>query len=181
MLPAVELADIHGQHQFNFQHAAISKEDSKKWLDFAFRHDFERNGPSIYRICRTTLDGWKRYKNDADARVQARFAWESRSLGSGYAAALWAMERHLRGTNAAQAAKVGALRQEVVAEFGWSSRMISAALGPVLRWSSRREERRLAAGHTYEPDPIVERRNWGAGAAEERRAPALITLATQED
>ena len=47
-------------------------------LDWAFRRDFERNGPSIYRICRTTLDGWRRYKNDPDPRVRARFAWEAR-------------------------------------------------------------------------------------------------------
>ena len=54
--------------------------DSKHWLDFAFRRDFERNGPSIYRICRTTLDGWRRYKNDADSRVRERFAREARAL-----------------------------------------------------------------------------------------------------
>jgi hypothetical protein len=35
-------------------------------------------------------------------------------------------------------------------------------LGPVLLWSARREERRLAAGQTYEPPTIVERRNWTA-------------------
>ena len=96
MLDDVDLADIHGQHAFNFQHAAISREDSKRFLDWAFRRDFERNGPSLYRICRTTLDGWRRYKNDADPRVRARFAWEARSLRDGYAAALWAMEKHLR-------------------------------------------------------------------------------------
>ena len=55
MLEGVNLADIHGQHRFNFRHAAISREDSKRFLDSAFRRDFERNGPSIYRICRTTL------------------------------------------------------------------------------------------------------------------------------
>ena len=98
MLPGVNLADIHGQHEFNFEHAAISAKDSKHWLDFAFRRDFERNGPSIYRICRTTLDGYRRYKNDADSRVRERFAREARALGSGYAAALWAMEHHLRRT-----------------------------------------------------------------------------------
>src|SRR4030095_2211113 len=65
MLAGVNLADIHGQHEFNFAHAAISAKDSKYWLDFAFQRDFERNGPSIYRICRTTLDGYRRYKNDA--------------------------------------------------------------------------------------------------------------------
>ncbi len=96
MLENVDLADIHGQDQFNFKHAAISREDSKRWLDWAFRRDFELNGPSIYRICRTTLEGWLRYKNDPDARVRARFAFEARSLRDGYAAALWAMERHLR-------------------------------------------------------------------------------------
>ena len=176
MLPDVPLADIHGQNEFNFEHAAISKKDSKRWLDFAFRRDFERNGPSIYRICRTTLEGWKRYKNDADARVRARFAWEARSLRDGYAAALWAMERHLRQTNAAVAEKVRALREEVSAEFGLISRVVGNVLGPLLLWSARREERRLSAGHTYEPAPIIERRNWEGGVLEERRSPALVTL-----
>ena len=161
MLKGVDLADIHGQHQFNFEHAAIPRADSKHWLDWAFRHDFERNGPSIYRICRTTLEGWRRYKNDHDPRVRARFAWEARSLRDGYAAALWAMERHLRETNEAVSQKVRSLRQEIGREFGLASRMVSRALGPVLLWSARREERRLAAGHTYEPRTIIERRNWG--------------------
>ena len=105
MLEGVDLADIHGQDQFNFQHAAISREDSKRFLDWAFRRDFERNGPSIYRICRTTLEGWLRYKNDPDPRVRARFAWEARPLQDGYAAALWAMEKHLRRTNPAVSAE----------------------------------------------------------------------------
>ena len=160
MLDGVDLADIHGQHQFNFQHAAISREESKKFLDGAFRRDFERNGPSIYRICRTTLNGWLRYKNDPDSRVRARFAWEARSLKDGYAAALWAMEKHLRATNPAVSARIRELRWEVGREFGLASRMVTTLLGPVLRWSARREERRLQAGVTYEPQTIIERRNW---------------------
>jgi radical SAM superfamily enzyme YgiQ (UPF0313 family) len=160
MLDGVNLADIHGQHQFNFRHAAISREDSKKFLDEAFRRDFERNGPSIYRICRTTLDGWLRYKNDPDARVRARFAWEARSLKDGYAAALWAMEKHLRPANPAVSEKIRALRREVGREFGLMSRVATLVVGPLLLWSSRREARRLAQGQTYEPQTIVERRNW---------------------
>jgi len=160
MLEGVELADIHGQHRFNFQHAAISREDSKKFLDWAFRRDFERNGPSIYRICRTTLEGWLRYKNDPDLRVRARFAREARPLKDGYSAALWAMEKHSRRGNPAIAEKIRALRLEVGREFGLMSRVVAHALGPVLWWSARREERRLAAGQTYEPETIVERRNW---------------------
>ena len=160
MLDGVNLADIHGQDQFNFRHAAISREDSKKFLDEAFRRDFERNGPSIYRICRTTLDGWLRYKNDPDTRVRARFAWEARSLKDGYAAALWAMEKHLRTTNPAVSEKIRALRKEVGREFGLMSRVATLVVGPLLAWSARREERRLAQGQTYEPQTIVERRNW---------------------
>jgi radical SAM superfamily enzyme YgiQ (UPF0313 family) len=162
MLKGVSLADIHGQHAFNFKHAAISRADSKVFLDQAFRRDFERNGPSIYRICRTTFDGWRRYKNDPDPRVRARFQWEARALKDGYAAALWAMEKHLAGANRAVAEQVRALRAEIGREFGFVSRMVSRALGPVLLWSARREERRLDAGQTYEPPTIIERRNWTA-------------------
>jgi radical SAM superfamily enzyme YgiQ (UPF0313 family) len=162
MLENIDLADIHGQDQFNFKHAAISREDSKRWLDWAFRRDFERNGPSIYRICRTTLEGWMRYKNDPDARVRARFAFEARSLRDGYAAALWAMERHLRGANATVSEKIHELRSEIGGEFGFASRMVSRALGPVLLWSARREERRLAKGFTYEPPTVIERTHWSA-------------------
>jgi len=176
MLDGVDLADIHGQNQFNFQHAAISREDSKRFLDFAFRRDFERNGPSIYRICRTTFDGWLRYKNDPDPRVRARFAWEARALRDGYAAALWAMEKHLRRTNQAVSAKIRALRQDVGREFGLVSRLVSRALGPVLLWSARREESRLAAGQTYEPSTIVERRNWDVAQAFLGPLPGLPVL-----
>lgn len=53
--------------------------------------------------------------------------------------------------------------QEVGREFGLMSRMVARALGPVLLWSTRREEKRLAAGQTYEPSTIIERRNWIVG------------------
>jgi hypothetical protein len=106
------------------------------------------------------MEGWLRYKNDPDPRVRARFAWEARSLRDGYAAALWAMEKHLRGANAAVAEKIRALRKDVGREFGLFSRIATRAVGPVLLWSAKREEKRLAAGQTYEPRTIVERRNW---------------------
>jgi hypothetical protein len=180
MLPGIDLADIHGQDRFNFQHAAISREDSKRWLDWAFRRDFELNGPSIYRICRTTLEGWLRYKNDPDPRVRARFQWEARSLRDGYAAALWAMEKHLRRTNQAVSQRIRELRNDVGREFGLLSRVVSRAIGPVLLWSVRREERRLAKGQTYEPRTIIERRNWDWAAPLVSPAPGVAGLTTQE-
>ncbi len=181
MIENVDLADIHGQDRFNFRHAAISREDSKRLLDWAFRRDFERNGPSIYRICRTILEGWRRYKDDPDPRVRARFAWEARSLRDGYAAALWAMEKHLEETNLAVSRKIRALRKEVCREFGLVAALASRVLGPVLLWSARREERRLAEGRTYEPAPIIERRNWTWPARVESTAPRIPTFSVQEE
>ena len=40
------------------------------------------------------------------------------------------------------------------------SRSTRAFLGPLLLWASKREDKRLARGQTYEPPTIVERRNW---------------------
>jgi uncharacterized Tic20 family protein len=37
---------------------------------------------------------------------------------------------------------------------------VAGLLGPVLLWTSRREEKRLAQGKTYEPQTFIEHRNW---------------------
>jgi radical SAM superfamily enzyme YgiQ (UPF0313 family) len=159
MLDDVDLADIHGQDMFNFRHAAISREQSKYFLDWAFRRDFERNGPSLYRVWKTTLEGWKRYKNYPDTRVRRRFEWEARALKSVASGLLWAMEYQLRRTNRRLSGQVRALRHDLGREFGLPSR-IAAALGPAILWSTRREQRRLERGVTYEPATVIERRNW---------------------
>jgi len=161
MLPDIDLADIHGQFKFNFEHAAIPRDDSQKLLDWAFLRDFERNGPSLYRIFRTTLEGWKRYKNDPDPRIRERFEFEVRQLKSAASACLWAMERRLKKTNQAISEQIRTLRREVEKEFGLLSRLTAGFAGPVLLWTTRREERRLAAGRVYEPPTIIERHNWG--------------------
>jgi radical SAM superfamily enzyme YgiQ (UPF0313 family) len=160
LLPDVNLADIHGQHKFNFEHGAISRDESKQFLDWAFRRDFARNGPSLYRICRTMLQGWQRYKSDLDPRVRQRFVWEMEKLRGPYNAALWAMERQLRRANSDVGERVRTLRREVEKEFGLATKMTARLLGPVLLWTTRREEKRLAQGKTYEPPTFLERTNW---------------------
>jgi Radical SAM superfamily/B12 binding domain len=160
MLQDVDLADIHGQYKFNFQHAAISRDDSQKFLDWAFFRDFELNGPSVYRICQTTFQGWTRYKNHPDPRVRARFQWESENLRKAYGAALWAMEHRLKKTNAEVSERVHALRRSIENEFGALTKWVTHLAGPVMLWLNHREERRLARGQVYEPPSIIERRNW---------------------
>ncbi len=156
----VDLADIHGQFKFNFKHAAISRDDSQRFLDWAFKFDFDKNGPSLYRICETMFQGWKRYKNYPDFRVRARFLAEGAKLKGTYNAALWAMEKHLRKTNAAVAQKIHVLRRQIEDEFGLVARVVRWVTGPLLLWSSRREEKRLARGIAYEPPTFVDRHNW---------------------
>jgi radical SAM superfamily enzyme YgiQ (UPF0313 family) len=165
LLSAVDLADTHGQYKFNFRHAAISRDDSKKFLDWAFRRDFERNGPSLYRMCRTMLQGWRLYKECSDGRVRERFARQAKKLKSSYNAALWVMEREFRRVNRSVSEEIHSLRREVEKEFPVTARVAASVLGPVLLWFARREEKRLAAGRTYEPPFFIERTNWRAGAS----------------
>ena len=160
LLHDVDYADVHGQFKFNFKHAAISREDSKRFLDWAFWRDFEMNGPSLYRIARTLLAGWKRYKEWPDARVRERFASEMKRLSGIYSSALWAMEREFKKVDAQVSEQIRAVREEFRKESGLISRAMPAVLGPIFLWTTRREDRRLARGKTYEPPMILERRNW---------------------
>jgi hypothetical protein len=112
MLDSVDLADIHGQFKFSFKNDAIFRDDSQRFLDFAFWHDFERNGPSLYRMCETMLKGWKRYRDYPDPRVRERFEREIVKLRSGYNAALWAMEHQLRSINSSVSEQIQSLRKK---------------------------------------------------------------------
>ena len=169
----VDLADIHGQDAFNFRHAAITREDSSKFLNWAFRRDFERNGPSLFRVCRTTFEGWKRHKNDPDPRVRERFQREARLLRHVWAAVLWAIERRIGKDNGPVALQVRALRRELEQEFGLVAAIAGRLLGPILWWTSLREEKRLAAGRSYEPSTIIGRRNWVEPKERLEHSPAI--------
>ena len=160
LLADVDPADIHGQFKFNFRHAAISREDSKRFLDWAFWRDFEHNGPSLCRMCQTMLMGWQRYKDYPDPRVRERFTREVKKLSSAYNAALWVMEQEFKKVNRSVSDRIHKLRREVEKEFPVVARLTAASLGPILLWSTRREEKRLAKGRTYEPPTFVERSNW---------------------
>jgi hypothetical protein len=154
----VPLADMHGQHQFTFRHPHITPRASKEYLDRAFSLDYERNGPSLFRLVRTTWERWLKYGADADARVRARLAGDRSKLANGYGAALWAMEHYLRRENAAVSERIGELRRQVEAELGGWSRAMNRGVGSVLLWSSRREARRHPQGRHLEPRTFVEYR-----------------------
>jgi radical SAM superfamily enzyme YgiQ (UPF0313 family) len=160
LLQDVDPADIHGQYKFNFRHKAIPRELSKALLDWAFEEDFRVNGPSLYRICRTTLQGWRRHCHHTEQRIRERFWREARGLHHVYPAMLWAMERFLRQPNPAVSSSIGALRREIQREFGMLAKCCAHLAGPFLLWTSHREAVRLKAGFCYEPSTFLERKNW---------------------
>ena len=70
------------------------------------------------------------------------------------------MEKRLKRANHGISDQIRSLRKEVEQEFGLAARSARTFLGPVLWWTSRREDKRLARGQTYEPPTFIERRNW---------------------
>ncbi len=160
ILQDIDPGDVHGQDKFNFVHAAIARDDSKRFLDWAFWRDFEANGPSLYRMAQTIFAGWRRYRNYSDPRVRERFAREMKKVSTAYNAALWVMEREFRKVNQAVSEQIHSLRRQIEREFPVTAHLAATMLGPVMLWTSRREEKRLSAGQTYEPSTILERRNW---------------------
>jgi radical SAM superfamily enzyme YgiQ (UPF0313 family) len=150
------LSDIHGQLIFNYRHPNINDEQSAEYMIRAFNRDFQRNGPSVVRIVRTTLTGWQRYKNHPDHCIRDRYAWEARELGTTFSALVGAAKLYYR-KNPAMYAKISALLRDLHAEYGWKSRIYSSIGGPLVLRQIRKEEKRLASGWTYEPPTFYER------------------------
>jgi radical SAM superfamily enzyme YgiQ (UPF0313 family) len=162
-------ADAHGQHRFNFRHSHIEAGRETELLLRAFRRDFETNGPSVVRVARTLLQGWRRHRAHPEPRVRERFRRECAGLSTVWAGALWASERWL-GRGTALAGKVGALRREIEAEFGLAARLAGPLVGSAVLLAMRRERSRLRRGHRYEPPTFYES-NSAAACGTGRGAP----------
>lgn len=149
-------SDIHGQLKLNYRHPALNDQQTAELMVRAFNRDFEVNGPSTTRIVRTTLAGYRRYKNHPDQRVRRRFVWEARELATSFSAVVAAARLYYRD-KPVMYAKMTALLRELNAEFGWKSRVSAAIGGRWLLRKIRKEEKRLAAGFGYEPPTFYER------------------------
>jgi radical SAM superfamily enzyme YgiQ (UPF0313 family) len=149
-------ADNHGQYRFNYRHEHIKDGKETEYLRSAFSRDFEVNGPSLARMIRTMLNGWKRYKNHPDPCIRKRMAWEIKYLKTTYAAAVWAMKRWYRDDQRMHD-MIGSLLSDLYKEFGWKTRIIAPLLGIFAHTAAKREQQRLAAGWTYEPKIFYEK------------------------
>ena len=148
-------ADTHGQFRFNYRHPNIPAGLESELIVRAFQRDFSVNGPSMLRVLHTTLAGWKRHKNHPDQRIRRRFAWEVQGMATTYSAVAAAVKRYYR-KNPALYDKISRLLEEMNREFGWTSRLFAAIVGPYVLRKIRQEEKRLAQGWTYEPPTFYE-------------------------
>jgi hypothetical protein len=145
-------SDIHGQLRFAHRHAHIPPGDETGFLLKAFSRDFEANGPSIMRMARATLRGYKKYSKHPDKRVRARFERESCTLPHQYAAVLWAT-RQWYPKNSPIWREADSILQDLFRQFGWTSRL-AASLGG--RWVFRALKKEVTR-ESGEPPTFYER------------------------
>ena len=155
MLPLKErpVEDWHGQYRFNYRHPHIPPGAETELMERAFKRDFERNGPSMLRMFETQLDGFLRHRDDADARVRARFAKATSAPWAIFAAGLtWAARRWFAAQgNVMVTARLDGFLAKLHGAFGWKTRASAPVLGRIFYQALLREERRQAAGITKDP------------------------------
>jgi hypothetical protein len=71
--------------KWNTRPKPAKRPSERMLLDQAFRVDFERNGPSLFRLMQTMMRRWQRYRSDADPRVRARVKVALRSFAQAMA------------------------------------------------------------------------------------------------
>lgn len=149
------LPEIHGQARFNYRHPHITGGQESDLLLRAFQRDFSVNGPSLMRIVKTTLAGWRRHRDHPDPRVRDRFNWEAKDLPTVWAAAVNAARKYY-AHRPAMREKMTNLLDELVAEFGFKAKLMAMLGGPFVHWKMRGEQRRLNRGVTHEPPTFFE-------------------------
>ena len=150
-----DAADTHGQLKFNYKHPHLKNGIETNFILKAFNRDFEVNGPSILRVIRTGLAGFKRYRKHPDLRIRRRFAQEAKNLPTTQAGALWAARRwyadkpELRG-------RIHASLRDLYQTFGLKARLAAPLIGLYLLHKLKDEAQRLQLGWTYEPPTFYE-------------------------
>ena len=160
-------ADAHGQYRFNYRHPHIHDGQEEHFLRRAFERDFEINGPSLARLIEKTLNGWQNNKNHPDPRIRARYARKAKTLRLSYAGAVWAMKKWYVGNEPVHG-RLKTLLKSLYREFGWKTRLVAALSGVYLFRQMKREEKRLAAGWTYEPPAFYEKNQAALKAVQAR-------------
>ena len=161
--------DTHGQLRFAHRHPHIPAGMETQFLLKAFERDFAVNGPSFVRLVRTLLSGYVRYRNAADPRVRARFAYEAEDLRGPFAAGLWAAARWY-AKDPVMRKLIKAVLHDLYKHLGWRARLAAWVMGPLVYRRLCKEQQGLRRGWTYEPQTCCEKTNQPAQADQKMAA-----------
>jgi hypothetical protein len=85
LLHSIPYEEWHGQHQIWFKHPEFSLADTERILREAFQKDYEVLGPSLLRVYRTTLNGYKRLADAKTAMLRTKRAALAKECRKKYA------------------------------------------------------------------------------------------------
>jgi hypothetical protein len=144
----------HGQNQLNWNHPAFPGTEARRWLDLAFRRDFEANSSSLYRMAETSLRGYRTL-----AALPSRDAClEARMHQLGRRARLYSHLMPVIGGRPAndrerlRARALDAQQRELLGPLGFAERLLR--LGAGLR-AAQWDLRLKWFGDRIQPDTIV--------------------------
>ncbi len=164
----MKISDCHGQYRFNHRHPHIPPGEEEKILIDAFQQDLNINGPSLYRLIKTILSGWQRYQHSHDQRIRKRYLVDVAPLRTMYAGAVWAMRKWYRREKHLYE-KLDNLLKEIYSTLGLQPRIVAPVVGRYVFYAMKREEKKLAAGWTLEPDTFLENNQAAVGLQSGRK------------
>ncbi len=138
------LEEWHGQKMLNFRHPHFLGDSAERWINRAFRLEYEINSSTLYRVTETALRGYQHLaatlaaRSTRDLCLETRMAQLARRARE-YGNTLPALE--LLGVNETEKARARALDRELTQVLGPPSvkdRIIrKVVIGLVARWQLR--------------------------------------------
>lgn len=134
--------ETHGQSVQNWTHPHLSDEETEKRLDRAFEQDFEKLGPSLYRMMKVHRDGYLKTAKWDHELVQMRRKKMKKNFVL-YIPILHAMYKDLRRIKHPLANDVKNLKYSLIKITGFRGMISRHFISPYIRLSLRKEKRRF--------------------------------------
>lgn len=160
----------HGQKELAWRHPAFPGDAPQRWLERAFRQDYELNSSSMYRVVETAFRGWSRLaaRPDRDPCLEHRMRRLARRTRA-WSPMLAELARH--GVNPLERARARRLEGEIAAALGASGPVGATFRGVVRLLAAAWRARVRLAGESIQPRTIVTR--FPAHGAGVRGVPAV--------
>jgi hypothetical protein len=109
--------DWHGQKHLSYHHPAFNNEEPEKWINHAFRQDYEENSSSMFRMAETAVRGYEHLAamTGRDACLETRLA-QCRDKARSWSVILPAVSRN--AVNSLERKRSDALFERATLLFG---------------------------------------------------------------